>query len=122
MSRQPAEDGKEQDQAVGDASFELVERADADDHSIRMLVDKMIKEIEATVIQRNLASSADEAVPLHIVQDATSSSVVIDSELNSTTLLEEEPTEKLSVAGELMERELSRGNTPTKKRKDCSEY
>ena len=122
MSRQPAEDGKEQDQAVGDASFELVERADADDHSIRMLVDKMIEEIEATVIQRNLASSADEAVPLNIVQDATSSSIVIDSKLNSTTLLEEEPTEKMSGAGELMERELSRGNTPTKKRKDCSEY
>ena len=45
MSRQPAEDGKEQDQAVGDASFELVESADADDHSIRMVVDDMIKEI-----------------------------------------------------------------------------
>ena len=89
---------------------------------ISMIVDNMIKEIETTGIQQYLASAADEAVPLHIVQDATSSSIVIDSKLTSTTLLEEEPTEKMSGAGELMERELSRGNTPTKKRKDCSEY
>ena len=45
-------------------------------NSIRMVVDDMIKEIEATVIQQNLASAADEAVPLHIVQDATSENQV----------------------------------------------
>ena len=68
---------------------------------ISMIVDNMIKEIETTGIQQYLASAADEAVPLHIMQDAT---------------------EKMSAAGDVMERELSRGNTPTKKRKDCSEY